>query len=58
MVSLKKLCEKTEKTQFDKDVLRAMQKAFPNILLPKQVLEAKKKRKAELEKPLFLKRYE
>lgn len=58
MVSLKKLCEKTEKTQFDKEVLRDMLKAFPDVELPKEILEAIEKQKVEFEKPIFLKRYE
>lgn len=52
------MCEKREQKQFSKEVLKAMRKAFPNIELPKQIERAELKRKAELEKPLMLKRYE
>lgn len=49
---------KIEAKQFSRETLKAMKKAFPDIELPKQVLSAEQKRKAELNKPIFLKRYE
>lgn len=58
MTTLKKLCEKIEKKQFSNETIASMKKAFGDIVMPSQVLETELKRKAEISKPLFLKRYE